>query len=204
MVWLRVPRLWDLIHVDLRWGWCNNNRNKVHDKCDVLESSWNQPCSPTSVEKVSFTKAVPGTKKVGVCWDWKCEPHCRRWFKSLGWPVSQGGARHLIESLTKDPDAGKDWRQEKGVTENEMVGWHHWLDGHEFEQTSENGEDQGSLVGFSQWGRRIRHDGATVQLWQSETEESPAMSPNFSQYDFFFKFQGPPCNCCHTFVYKNS
>ena len=35
----------------------------------------------------------------------------------------------------KDPDAGKDWRQEeKGMTEDEMVGWHHWLDGHEFEQ----------------------------------------------------------------------
>ena len=36
----------------------------------------------------------------------------------------------------KDPDAGKDWGQEeKGVTEDEMVGWHHWLDGHECEQT---------------------------------------------------------------------
>ena len=35
----------------------------------------------------------------------------------------------------KDPDAGKDWRQEKGVAEDEMVGWHHWLNGHEFEQT---------------------------------------------------------------------
>ena len=38
--------------------------------------------------------------------------------------------------IGKDPDAGKKWRQEeKGVTEDEMVGWHHWLDGHEFEQT---------------------------------------------------------------------
>ena len=36
--------------------------------------------------------------------------------------------------LRKDPDAGKDWRHEKGMTEDEMVGWHHWLDGHEFEQ----------------------------------------------------------------------
>ena len=42
--------------------------------------------------------------------------------------------------IRKDPDAGKDWRQEeKGVTEDEMVGWHHWLDGHEFEQTLGNG-----------------------------------------------------------------
>ena len=40
--------------------------------------------------------------------------------------------------LGKDPDAGKDWRrEEKGITEDEMVGWHHWLDGHEFEQLQE-------------------------------------------------------------------
>ena len=51
----------------------------------------------------------------------------------------------------KAPDAGKDWRQEeKGVTEDEMVGWHHWLDGHEFEQTS--GDRQGSLACCSPWG----------------------------------------------------
>ena len=36
--------------------------------------------------------------------------------------------------IGKDPDAGKDWRWEKGTTEDEMVGWNHWLDGHEFEQ----------------------------------------------------------------------
>ena len=47
----------------------------------------------------------------------------------------------------KDPDAGKDWRQkEKGMTEDEMVGWHHQLTGHEFEQTLADGEGRGSLV----------------------------------------------------------
>ena len=45
----------------------------------------------------------------------------------------------------KDPDAGKDWKQEeKGVTEVETIGWHHWLSGHEFEQASGDGEGQGS------------------------------------------------------------
>ena len=39
--------------------------------------------------------------------------------------------------IWRDPDAGKDWRQEKGTTEDEMVGWHHWLDRHEFEQASQ-------------------------------------------------------------------
>ena len=46
----------------------------------------------------------------------------------------------------KDPDAGKDWGQEeKGTTEDEMVRWHHWLNGHEFEQAPGDGEEQGSL-----------------------------------------------------------
>ena len=45
------------------------------------------------------------------------------------WPAD--AENWLIE---KDPDAGKDWRQEKGTTEDEMVGWHHQLDEHEFEQ----------------------------------------------------------------------
>ena len=55
--------------------------------------------------------------------------------------------------LRKDPKAGKDWRQkEKGMTEDKMVGWHHWLNGHEFEQTWGYGERQGSLVCCSPWG----------------------------------------------------
>ena len=46
----------------------------------------------------------------------------------------------------KDPDAGKDWRQEgKGMTEDEMVGWHHQLNGHELEQALGVGEEQESL-----------------------------------------------------------
>ena len=55
--------------------------------------------------------------------------------------------------IRKDPDAGKDWRQEeKRTTENEMVGWHHWLDGHEFEKALGVGDGQGSLVRCSPWG----------------------------------------------------
>ena len=52
--------------------------------------------------------------------------------------------------IGKDPDAGKDWRQEeKGTTEDEMVRWHHRLNGHTFEQTPGVGEGQGSLVCYS-------------------------------------------------------
>ena len=57
--------------------------------------------------------------------------------------------------IKKDADAGKDWRQEgKGTTEDEMVGWHHLLNGHESEQTLEDGEGQESLVCSSPWGHR--------------------------------------------------
>ena len=57
--------------------------------------------------------------------------------------------------IGKDPDAGKDWRQEeKGMTEDEMVRWHHWLNGHEFEQVPGVGHRQGSLACCSPWGHK--------------------------------------------------
>ena len=57
--------------------------------------------------------------------------------------------------IWKDPDAGKDWRQEeKGTTEDEMVGWHHRLNGHEFEQALGVGDGQGSLGCCSPWGHK--------------------------------------------------
>ena len=57
--------------------------------------------------------------------------------------------------IRQDPDAGKDWRQEeKGMTEDEMVGWHHRLNGHEFAQALGDGERQGSLTCCSPWGHK--------------------------------------------------
>ena len=56
--------------------------------------------------------------------------------------------------IGKDPDAGKDWRQEKGLTEDEMIDRHHWFNGHEFEQAPGVGDGQGSLVSCSPWGRK--------------------------------------------------
>ena len=59
----------------------------------------------------------------------------------------------LIFIIWKDPDAGKDWGQEeKGTTEDEMVGWHHRLSGHEFGSTPGVGDGQGGLVCCSSWG----------------------------------------------------
>ena len=57
--------------------------------------------------------------------------------------------------IGKDPDAGKDWRQgQKGMTEGEMAGWHHRLDGHEFEQAPGVDDGQGSLTCCSPWSQK--------------------------------------------------
>ena len=57
--------------------------------------------------------------------------------------------------IWKDPDGGKNWRQaEKGITQDEIVGWHHHLNGHEFEQALGVGDGQGSLVCRSPWGHK--------------------------------------------------
>ena len=97
---------------------------------------------------------------------------------------------HLRQSrLTgKDHDDGKDWRQEeKGVTEDEMVGWHHQLSGHEFEQTPGVGDRQGNLACCSPWG--CKEWDTTERLnwtvscfgWRSTTESDQEETSNRSQ-----------------------
>ena len=67
--------------------------------------------------------------------------------------------------IGKDPDAGKDWRREdNGMTLDEMVGWHHWLDGHEFEQALGVGDGQGSL-------ESTVHGVAKSRTWLSDWTE---------------------------------
>ena len=69
--------------------------------------------------------------------------------------------------MGKDPDAGKDWRQaEKGTTVDEMVGWHRWLYGHEFEQAPGVGDGQGGLMCCSPWG--CKESDTTDQLIWTE------------------------------------
>ena len=66
----------------------------------------------------------------------------------------------------KDPDAGRDWRQEeKGITVDEMAGWHHLLDGHEFEETLGVGDIQGGLECCNSWGHRVGHNWETELNW---------------------------------------
>ena len=92
-----------------------------------------QPAHPKGNQSWIFIGRTDAEAKTPVLWP----PDVKNW---------------LIE---KDPDAGKDWRwEEKGMTEDEIVGWGHWLNGHEFEQAPGVGDGQGSLVCFSPWGRK--------------------------------------------------
>ena len=91
--------------------------------------------------------------------------------------------------LGKYPDAGKDWGQEKGMTEDEMVGWQHQLDAHESEQTLEVGNGQGSLVCCSPWG--CKESDTTERLnWTEGVQQDPCevltISPGAVQYLYPF------------------
>jgi len=83
-------------------------------------------------------------------------------FDQISWPPD---AKNWLTG--KDPDAGKDWRhREKAMTEDEMAGWYHWFDGHEFEQTSGVGDGQGGLACCSTWG----HKESDMTEWLNWTE----------------------------------
>ena len=83
--------------------------------------------------------------KLNIHWkDW-------RWgWNSNTWPPDANS-----QLIGKDPDAGKDWGwEEKGMTKDEMAGWHHWFKGHEFEQIMGDTEGQGSLACCSSWDHK--------------------------------------------------
>ena len=91
-----------------------------------------RPAHPKGDQSWVFIGRNDATAEAPVLWP----PHVKSW---------------LIE---KDFDAGKDWGQEKGTTEDEMAGWHHRRDGHEFEWTLGVGDGQGGLACCDSWGRK--------------------------------------------------
>ena len=90
----------------------------------------------------------------------------------------------------KDPDAGRDWGQEeKGMTEDVMAGWHHWLDGHESQWTQRVGDGQGGLACCNSWGRK--ESDTTKQLnwtdssfWRRKWQPAPVFLPGESHMDW--------------------
>ena len=91
---------------------------------------------------------------------------------SIVWPPS---AKNWL--FRKDPEAGKNWKQEeKGTTEDKMVGWHHRINGHEFEQAPGVGDGQGSLGYCSPWGCKVV--GTQLSNWTELAYNSPWNSPD--------------------------
>ena len=106
-------------------------------------------------------------------------------------------------TIGKHPDAGKDWNQEKGTTEGEMVGWHPWLDGHEFKEARGAGDGQGNLVCCSPWACRVGHDWTTeLNCVFSFGFRLPVCNPlpTLEQGAWFFNPIHPPHSWNHTYV----
>ena len=81
--------------------------------------------------------------------------------------------------ISKDSDAGKDWKwEDKGMTEDEVIGWHHQFNGHEFEQALRVGDRQGSLSCCSPWG----HKESDMTEWMNWTEMNWILLTWFSQF----------------------
>ena len=83
---------------------------------------------------------------------WVLIIHWKDWWWS--WNANPLPADAKSSLIRNDPDAGQDWKQEKGMAEDEMVGWHHRLNGHEFEQAPGVGDVVGNLVCYSTWGHK--------------------------------------------------
>ena len=95
--------------------------------------------------------------------------------------------------IGKDSDAAKDWGQEeKGTTEDEMAGWHHWLDGHESEWTPGGGDGQGHLACCDSWHRRVGHDWSTELNWAVLIVGKNLLKLNSYLMNFTFEI------CCKT------
>ena len=114
----------------------------------TLESPWDckeiQPVHPKGNKSWIFIGRTDAETETPILWP----PDAKSWL------------------ICKDPDAGKDWRQEeKGTTEDEMVGWYHRLNGHEFGWTLGVSDGQGGLVCCSPLGCRVEHDWATELNW---------------------------------------
>ena len=107
--------------------------------CSVGEDSWESFGLQRDQSSQFQRKLTLNIYWKDWCWTWSSNT-LATWCKEL---------------IRKDPDAGQDWRQEeKGMTEDEMLGWHHWLNGYEFEQALGDGEGQISLACYSSWGHK--------------------------------------------------
>ena len=127
--------IWECAHICVMY-WCDSwTIKKAENWCfwivvektpeSPLDSKENKPVNPKGNQLWIVNGRTDAEVEASVLWP----PDAKSWL------------------IVKDPDAGKDWVQaEKKVREGEMVRWHHWLNGHEFEQAQGDGEGQENLV----------------------------------------------------------
>ena len=139
--------IWELDHKE-SWGlknWCFWIVVLEKTLESPLDSKEIQPVHPKGNQSWIFIGRIDAEAETPILWP----PDAKNWF------------------IWKEPDAGKDWwQEEKGMTEDEMVGWHHWLDGHEIEQALGVGDEQGSLTSCSPQS----HKESDTTEQQNETE----------------------------------
>ena len=112
-----------------------------------------QPVHSKGDQSWAFIGRTDAEAEIPILWP----PHAKSWL------------------IGKDPDAGRDWGQEeKGMTEDKMVGWHHWPNGHGFGWTLGVGDGQGDLACCSSWGCK-----------ESDTTERLNWTKNWKQSTFF-------------------
>ena len=161
--------MFDPIHNVLKFMVWNCNyfflKKAEHQRIDAFELWWwrrtleisldykeIKPVNPKVNQPQIFIGRTDAKAEAPILWP----PHVKNWL------------------IRKDSDAWKDWGQkENGTTEDKMVGWHHWFNGHgqEFEQALGDGEGQGTLVGWSSWGHKesdMMRDGPTTTKLNSQ------------------------------------
>ena len=107
--------------------WCGEKTLESPLACKEI-----QPVHPKGDQSWVFIGRTNAEAETPVLWS----PHAKSWL------------------IGKDPDAGKDWGKEKGMTEDEMAGWHYRLNGHGFGWTPDVGDGQGGLACCDSWGRK--------------------------------------------------
>ena len=124
-------QMWELDHKE-SWvlkNWCFQTVMLEKTLESPLDCKEIQPVRPKEIQAWIFTGRTDAEAEAPVLWP----PDVKS------------------RLIGKDPDAGKDWRQEKGTTEDVMVWWYHRPNEHEFEQTLRDSEEQGSLAWYSPW-----------------------------------------------------
>ena len=132
------------------WFWTVVLEKTLESPLDCKEI---QPVHPKGNQSWIFIGRTDAEAETSILWP----PHMKNW---------------LTRKDSLEKDAGKDWRQEeKGMTEDEIVGCYHWLNGHEFEWTPGVGDGQVGLACRSPWGHRVGHSGATELncVWKTGT-----------------------------------